>query len=100
MIVKEHITPDRRLILAVCDASLHGKVFEEGDKVLDLKSSFYKGKKMDKPKVRELMKKAYMVHCIGKETVALAQELSMVAPENIIKVRGIPCCQVLLLPDG
>jgi len=45
MIVKSHSTGDGRKVIAICDDSLLGKKFEEGDKQLDLTSEFYQGQK-------------------------------------------------------
>ena len=46
MIVKKHVTQDRRLLLAICDSSLKGKKFVVGEKQLDLTSGFYAGEEM------------------------------------------------------
>ena len=43
MNAKVHRTKDGRLILALCDSELLGKVFVEGDVKLDLTTDFYQG---------------------------------------------------------
>ena len=47
MIVKKHITQDKRLILAVCDKELLGRCFEESSLQLDLRGEFYNGEEKD-----------------------------------------------------
>ena len=55
-IVKLHKSPEGKTILAVCDAEIAGKYFEEGDLQLDLSSNFYKGEEMAEPRIKELFK--------------------------------------------
>ena len=40
--VTKHTTPDKRLVLALCDKDILGKKFEDSKRVLDLSSNFFK----------------------------------------------------------
>jgi len=90
MIAKQHVTPDKRLILAVCDSELKGKSFSEGEKQLDLSSDFYDGDEMDKEGVLRLMKIAYIVNLVGEEVISVGLEAGVIDKENIMKVDGVP----------
>ena len=99
MIVKKHVTEDGRLILAICDNSLKGKRFEEGEKQLDLTGNFYDGIEMGEEEVLELMKKAYMVNLVGEESVATGIKAGIISEENIIKIQRIPHAQGMVVSE-
>jgi len=44
-----------RIIVSICDSGLIGKKFEEGDKQLDIKESFYAGEEVDEKKAVEIL---------------------------------------------
>jgi len=93
MIVKKHIAPDGRLVLAVCDTELLGRQIVEGNKQLDLSSSFYRGDEMQGDAVEILMKKAYMLHLVGEESIGLAAKLGLVQAKAAIA--GVPFAHIL-----
>lgn len=95
-VVAVHVSEGRR-ILAVCDSSVHGKRFEDDNVVLDLSSRFYSGEEKDKGAVEKLMQKAYTVHAVGKNSVAVAIGLGLAAKEDIKTVAGVPHVQILML---
>ena len=95
-VVAEHAS-EGRLILAVCDLAIHGKRFEEGDRLLDLSSHFYKGNQRDEPAVTNLMLKAYMIHVIGKDAVEIAVKLGLASKNDALTVQGVPHIEILLL---
>ena len=95
-IVTQH-TSEGRLILTVCDSSVHGKKLEENGVVLDLSSKFYGGHEKDAASVEKLMMKAYTIHAVGKSSVAVAIKLRLAAKEDTKTVAGVPHVQVLLL---
>jgi uncharacterized protein len=99
MIVKKHMTPDKKLILAVCDQEILGKVIEEGPKQLNLASSFYRGEAMQKEAVKSLMQSAYIVNCVGTESVACALEANVVSEDNVCRISAVPYTQAILLHD-
>lgn len=95
-IVAQH-SADGRLLLTVCDRSVHGKKLEEKGVVLDLISRFYSGEEKDKDAVEKLMRKAYTIHAVGKNAVAIAIALKLAAKEDTKTVGGVPHVQVLVL---
>jgi len=95
MIVKKHRTQDGRLLLAVCDSELLGKVFEEGERQLDLGSDFFNGEEIDENAVLELMNLAYMINIVGKKSVDLAIQNDFVSKEQVLTVQDIPSAQVV-----
>lgn len=95
-VVAQH-SSEGRLILAVCDSSVHGKKLEDGNAVLDLGSRFYSGEEKDKGAVEKLMQKAYTVHAVGKNSVDVAIGLGLAAKEDTKAVAGVPHVQVLAL---
>lgn len=97
-IVTRHIS-EGRAVVAVCDAGVHGKRFEDGKTglVLDLGSRFYKGEEKNAEETTTEMEKAYIINAAGKESVALALKLKLAAKENIKLFSGVPHVQVLRL---
>lgn len=97
LIVTRHVTPDKRLILAVCDKDILGKKFEDSKRVLDLSSSFFKGEEKPKAEVIMLMKKAYTLNIVGEESVELAIECGIIDKTQIIHVKNVPHAQAVVL---
>lgn len=95
-VVAQHMS-EGRLLLAVCDSSIHGKKFEDHKMVLDLGSKFYSGNEKDAKATSDLMLKAYIINAVGKGAVALAIKLGLAAKENAKNVSGVPHMQVLIV---
>ena len=97
MIVKEHITPDRRLILTVCDKEIIGKRFETSDLKLDISSDFYKGKEKTEKEIIKLFEQAYMINLVGQKSVKLGLKSKIISEKAIIKIKDIPYVQAVSL---
>ncbi|MBI3036296.1 DUF424 domain-containing protein [Candidatus Woesearchaeota archaeon] len=95
-IVAQH-NSEGRLILTVCDKEVRGKRLEDKEAVLDLNSKFYHGEEKDAKVIEKLMLRAYTIHVVGKNAVALAIKLGLAAKENVKTVDGVPHVQVLML---
>ncbi|MBI2143349.1 DUF424 family protein [Candidatus Woesearchaeota archaeon] len=95
-VVAQH-SSEGRLILAVCDKEVHGKKLEDKRAALDLSSKFYSGGEKNKDAVVELMRKAYTIHAVGKNSVAVAIKLGLATKDNVKTVAGVPHVQVLVL---
>ena len=93
-IVAQH-NSEGRLILTVCDGNVHGKKLEEKGVWLDLSSKFYSGQKKGAAAVEKLMLKAYTIHAVGKNSVAVAVKLGLASKEDTKTVAGVP--HVLML---
>jgi uncharacterized protein len=99
MIAKKHVTHDKRLILAVCDKDILGKCFTEKDRILDLRSDFYKGEELSETKLSQLMRSAYIINLAGKKSLAFAKKLNLVDNETIIIIDKVPHAQVLVVSE-
>lgn len=95
-IVAQH-NSEGRLILTMCDKEVHGRKYEDAKAVLDLGSDFYKGEEMDVTSVEKLMLKAYTIHAVGRNSVAVAIKLGLTDKEGVKAVNGVPHVQVLML---
>jgi len=95
MIVKKHLN-DGRLVLAVCDSGLLGKKFAEGNRQLDLTSSFYKGEEVDEKEIERLMKEAYMINLVGEKSVKLGIKSKLIDKDCVIVIAKIPHAQILM----
>jgi hypothetical protein len=99
MLVKLH-KKDKRTIVAVCDKDLIGKLLEESGKQLDLRSDFYKGEERSVQEIGDLMRNADGVNLVGEEAIALGLQEGVIEKEQVMKVKGIPHAQAVLIHDN
>ena len=89
-----------RKVVAVCDAELIGRKFEEGKMQLDLRENFYKGEQFDDRKIVELIKKHFKddatFNIAGEKSVKAALDAGIISEGNIGKVGGVPFALLLL----
>lgn len=98
MLVKIHKL-NKQSIVAICDEELVGKIFEEGNLILDVKKSFYDGDKRSDVEIGDLMRNADQINVVGKRSVNLALEEELISEEDIKYVNGIPHVQIILIHD-
>ncbi|MCR4327834.1 MAG: DUF424 family protein [Nanoarchaeota archaeon] len=98
-----NIIESYRNVVAVADKELVGKQFFEGNKQLDVKESFYKGKNENplSPEevtevLREYSKEDATFNIVGKNSVSCALESGVISEETIMEIDGIPYSLVLL----
>ena len=97
IIVKKHvISQDGRIILAVCDKEVLGKVFSEGELQLDLSSQFYRGAEMAEADAEKLFKSAYIINFAGEKSVGLGIKNKLISKSHIIRIQGVPHAQAVL----
>lgn len=94
MIAKMH-REGARLIIAMCDSDILGKKFEDGNRVLDLSSAFYKGTEVTKEKIRPFLKKAYVINAAGKQSIALLVEEGIIKKDSIRRIDDVPHVQTV-----
>jgi uncharacterized protein len=94
-IVAKKFTPEG-MILVVTDKEIVGKVFEEGNKQLDLSNKFYSGKDRDVEAIKALVPEVYILHLTGEKAVALGVELNLVDSQRIVWVDNVPHAEVLI----
>ena len=89
-----------RDVVAICDSSILGKKFEQGDLQLDIKESFYKGEEVSEEKAIEIMKSMSeedsTFNIAGEESVNAAIKAGIISKESVKKVQDIPFALVLL----
>ena len=97
MIVKTHIGPEGKKIVAICDSSIIGRKFTEGKVQLDLCSEFYEGEEKTENELDEITKRAYILNIVGTSSISWAIKKNLISEKNIIKIKGIPHAQVVLI---
>jgi len=100
LVVKRHISHEGRTIVAVCDKGLLGKRFEEGNKQLDLTSTFYQGEEMNEEELLKLLKHTYLLNLVGEEAFVFAVKDKLLKSIHVIRVANIPYAEILLRPLG
>jgi len=86
---------DKQVIVAVCDSNIIGKKFKEGNLVLKLDESFYKGEQGNEEEVKEALSCATIANIAGERSIACAVECGCIDPDNIIFIDGIPHAQMV-----
>jgi len=89
-----------RNVLAVCDSNLIGEKFEQDNRQLDCKESFYKEKEISYKDAVQLMesqlKDDATFNIVGDESVRAAQEAKIINSKNIKTIKEIPFILILL----
>lgn len=89
-----------RDVVAICDAELLGKRFEEGKFQLDVKESFFGGDKTEEEKAIEIIKdfsrEDATFNIIGEKSINTALKTGIITEDGIKKIQGIPFALVLL----
>ncbi len=91
MYLKIHYTKNGSIV-AACDATLLGKIIEEGEKVIDLKKyrNFYCGKKCDKKQLVDALNNCSSANLVGKKVVAVAKEAGLINNAEIMYIKSFP----------
>ena len=99
LVVKVH-HKDERTVVAVCDSNILGKLFEEGDLQLDLRSEFFNGDIYDDMLVvGDLLRNADSVNIVGDESVKLGLYEGVIDPDHVKVVQGVPHAQAVILHE-
>ena len=98
MLIKIH--KSYRNVVAVCDSDLIGKCFEQGNKILDVRESFYKGEEIEEKDLLELMKDMAKEDAIfsiaGKKACEIALKAGIISKEGIKEVSNVPFALLLM----
>jgi hypothetical protein len=88
-------------IIAMCDAELLGKAFENEKMQIDINEKFYKDKLMTEAQVIALIRKMAEDYCsfniVGKKAVGAAIKAGIVNERNVICIEKIPIALVFNL---
>ncbi len=90
MIVKKHISQDKKIILAICDSDLLGKKFEQDEKQLDLTSEFYQGKEMSEDDILKILPEVSSLNIVGRKSIEFALKHNLIDRENVKSIDNIP----------
>ena len=89
-----------REIIALCDAELLGKRFEQDNFQLDVKESFYSGEKMSEkeiiPILQDYAKEDVTFNIVGKKSCQTALKAGIIMQQVIGKIDSIPFALVLV----
>lgn len=84
---------EREVLVAVCDRSIRGKIFEEGDVRLEISEEFYGDELYTREEVAEALRHATIANLSGKESVALGIEVGIIDRDKVLRINGIPHAQ-------
>lgn len=88
-----------RDIIAVCDSELLGKKFEEDQFQLDIKESFFKGKKVSEKELIDLIqymsKEDATFNIVGEKSINIALKVGIIGKDEIRKIQDVPFVLVL-----
>lgn len=96
MFMKKYDT-DGKVIVAVCDRDILGKKFKEGNLVLKLEESFYKGREVCEDEIKEALGCASIANIAGERSIACAVSCGCIDPDTVIYIDGIPHAQMVQL---
>lgn len=89
-----------RNVVAICDADIVGKCFEEGKRQLDLRENFYKDKKVTREQaikiLQEQSNEEATFNVVGKKSVEAAIEAGVISKNSVDTINNIPFALVLL----
>lgn len=84
----------REVLVAVSDAELVGRRFQEGKMKLDVSEAFYGDEGADAPEVLRQLAVCTIANLVGVEVVTLAIQHGLVDPENVLDIAGVPHAQL------
>lgn len=98
MFVKIHRS--YRDVVAVCDSDLLGKFFEEGERQLDVKESFFGGEEVDEATLKGIIGKMSgddaTFNFVGENSVKCAIDCGVIKKEGVGKIGGVEFALVLM----
>jgi len=77
-------------VLAVCDEELLGRVFREGEVVLNVSEGYYGGDRCDQEKLRDLLREADIISLVGERCISVAVDANLAEWRFVKRVEGIP----------
>ncbi|MCX9014372.1 MAG: DUF424 family protein [Candidatus Methanoperedens sp.] len=88
---------DANVMVAVCDKTIVGKTFREGELVLKLDECFYKGNEASDEEVKHAISCATVANIAGEKAIACAVDCGAIDPGTIIYIGGVPHAQMVQL---
>jgi len=90
MIVAAFHKAGSEILLAACDASLHGKRLEEEGMVIDLGSAFFDGNQVSGDEFLGMLAQATSGNLVGRKAVDLAIKAECIHPDAVAEICGVP----------
>ncbi len=89
-----------RNVVALCDAELIGKKFEDEKRQLDCRENFYKDKLLTKDEAIRILqqqtKEDATFNIVGIKSIQASIEAGLITKENIDKIQNIPFSLILI----
>ncbi len=82
-------------MVAVCDHELLGKTFDEGELCLSVEAAFFGEEEATAQEVAKALAGATIANMVGERAIACAIETSCIDGENILRIDGVPCAQMV-----
>ena len=83
------------ILVAVCDPDILGKVFEEGDLVIEVTEKFYGNRRVKKEEVIKALRYATIANITGVNSVECAIEAGIIDRERVLWIAGVPHAQMV-----
>ncbi len=80
--------------VALCDANLLGKTFEDEKRQLKVSEQFYGGEEKSLEEVRAILSDATNMNLVGEEVIGVALEEKIINQEDVVLIEGVPHAQV------
>lgn len=89
-----------RVVVALCDADLVGKRFEQDIRELDIRASFFKDQELDHTQavklLKEYKKEDATFNIVGPKAVQAAEEAGLINKQEALTIQNIPFTLILL----
>jgi hypothetical protein len=87
----------REVLAAVCDCDLMGRKFVEGHLHVEVLPDFFGEEKATAQDIELALASATIANLVGELAVGHAIRLGYVARENVLRIKGVPCAQMVLM---
>ena len=77
-----------KVLVAICDEELLDKEFREGELVLSIPSSFYRGERVNLRRAIELILEADIAVVTGRRIVQALIKAGLATPESVLNIGG------------
>lgn len=94
MYLKVHRIPGAGEVVAACDTDLMEVTLMHGEVEVRISGGFYGTQTATEDEVREALADTDNANIIGKEVVALAVSMGLIAEKDCIMIDGVPHAQI------
>ncbi|QQR92553.1 MAG: DUF424 family protein [Candidatus Iainarchaeum archaeon] len=88
--IKIHAHPEEGEVLAVADATLIGKIIEEGKLQLHVSDRFYNGEIITPQELEEKLQECGNINLVGTHAFSVAQKMGLVSEKGVKRIAGVP----------